>query len=125
MLLSCLLFAGCGFVQDEGITGSYRLIAVDVDEQMSICYDLGDGNAVGRINETVFSYGFDHRYIVARQHPAEDRSITNYYYLDMTKDSKHANPSDSVTGALDEENFSIATRQLSLPPFSRTLKHLE
>ena len=125
MMLGCLFIAGCGFVHDEGIIGAYRLIAVDMDEQMGICYDLGDGGAVGRINETVFSYGFDHRYIVARQHPNNDRSITYYYYLDMTKDSKYADRSDSVTGPLNEADFALASRQLSLPPFSRTLKHLQ
>ena len=125
MMLSCLLIAGCGFVHDEVITGTYRLIAVDMDEQMGICYDLGDGSAAGRINETVFAYGFNNRYIVAKQHPNDDRSITYYYYLDMTKDSKYADPSDSVTGPLNEGNFALASRKLSLPTFSRILKHLQ
>ena len=125
MMLGCLFIAGCGFVHDEGIIGAYRLIAVDMDEQMGICYDLSDGSAAGRINETVFAYGFNNRYIVAKQHPNDDRSITYYYYLDMTKDSKYADPSDSVTGPLNEGDFALASRKLSLPTFSRILKHLQ
>ena len=123
-LLSVLLIPGCGFVHDEHITGPYRLNAVDVDEQMSISYDLG-GSAVGRTGETVFSYGFDKRFIVAKQHPNNDRSITNYFYLDMTKDSKYAEPSDCVTGPLTQKEFEEDTKRLSLPIFSRTLTALK
>lgn len=124
-LMSVLLVSGCGFVHDEHITGPYRLIAVDVDNQMSISYDLGDGSAVGRINETVFAFGFDERFIVAKQHPNGDRSVTNFFYLDMTKDSKYADPTDSVTGPLTEKEFESEAKLLNLPKFSRILTALE
>ena len=35
--------ASCGFVYDENLTGSYRLVAIDVIEDMSICYSLENG----------------------------------------------------------------------------------
>lgn len=71
--------SGCGrFVRDQEVTGSYRLIAPDVDEQLSLSYSLDDGSAVGRVNETVFAVGWNDRYIVAKQHPARDRSRTNF-----------------------------------------------
>lgn len=124
-LMSVLLVSGCGFVHDEHITGPYRLIAVDVDNQMSISYDLGDGSAVGRINETVFAFGFDERFIVAKQHPNGDRSVTNFFYLDMTKDSNYADPTDSVTGPLTEKEFESEAKLLNLPKFSRILTALE
>lgn len=123
--MSVLLVSGCGFVHDEHITGPYRLIAVDVDDQMSISYDLGDGSAVGRIDETVFAFGFDDRFIVAKQHLNGDRSVTNFFYLDMTKDSKYAEPKDSVTGPLTEKQFESEAARLNLPKFSRTLTALE
>jgi len=123
--MSVLLVSGCGFVHDEHITGPYRLIAVDVDNQMSISYDLGDGSAVGRINETVFPFGFDERFIVAKQHPNGDRSVTNFFYLDMSKDSKYADPTDSVTGPLTEKEFESEAKLLNLPKFSRILTALE
>lgn len=126
MILLCSLFtSGCGFVHDEHITGPYRLIAVDVDAQMSISYDLGDGSAIGRINETVFAFGYDKRFIVAKQHPNGDRSVTNYFYLDMSKDSKYAEPADSVTGPLTKEQFESDALRFNLPKFSRTLTALE
>ena len=125
ILLACVLLSGCGFVHDEHITGPYRLIAVDVDEQMSISYDLGDGSAVGRINETVFAYGYDNQYIVAMQHPEGNRSITNYFYLDMAKDSKYADPAVSVTGPLSKENFEAESKRLDLPNISHVINHLK
>jgi len=124
-ILSSLLVSGCGFSHDEHITGPYRLIAVDIDSQMSICYQNQDGGAVGRINETVFSYGFNDRFIVAKQHPNNDRTVTNYFFLDMTNDSEYADPSGSVTGPLNKKQFEDASEQLRLPKFSRTLKSLE
>ena len=124
-IVSAMLVSSCGFVHDEHITGSYRLIAVDTDEQMSISYDLGDGSAVGRINETVFAIGHDKRFIVAKQHPNGDKSITNYFYLDMTKDSKYAEPSDSVTGPLTKTEFEVEAKRLNLPKFTRTITALE
>jgi hypothetical protein len=120
-----ILFSGCGFVHNEKITGPYRLIAVDVSSQMSICYELGGGDAIGRINETVFAYGQNERYIVAKQHPNGNIGITNYFYLDMTKDNKYADPSESVSGPLTEKEFDKVAKELNLPDFNRTLKRLE
>ena len=123
--LSSSLLAGCGFVHDEHITGPYRLIAVDLDSQMSVSYDLGGGSAVGRINETVFSYGFDQKYIVAKQHPNNDKTVVHYFYLDMAKDSKYAEPSDSVTGPLNKAEFKAAAIKFSLPKFTRIITNLQ
>lgn len=123
-LLGVLLIAGCGSAHDELIIGPYRLVAVDLDEQMSISYDLGGGSAVGRIDQTVFAYGFDERFIVAKQHPNNDRSLTRYFFLEIAKDSKYAEPSDSVTGPLTLEEFEGATERLGLPEFTRTIEAL-
>ena len=120
-----LLFSGCGYVHDEKLTGPYRLIAVDVDEQMNVSYSLPNGSAVGRIPETVFSVGWNDRYIVAKQHPKNNRSITNYYYLDMSHDSAYADPSASVTGPLAESDFLRRRTEIGLPDFSRTVKALQ
>jgi len=75
-----VLLLGCGFVHDEKIDGPYRLVAVDSESQMSVCYGLGS-NCVGRIPETVFAVGSDAKYVVAARHPANDRTKTEFYYL--------------------------------------------
>jgi hypothetical protein len=125
LLVTSLLLSGCGFVHDERLTGNYRLIAVDVMEQMSVNHSLNNGSAVGRINETVFAVGWDQRYIVAKQHPNNNRVVTNYYYLEMAKDSPYADPSASVTGPLTETEFKQRQAELRLPDFKRTFKELQ
>ncbi len=57
------------FVHAERLDGPYRLVAVDVPSEMSICYDLGNGNAIGRIPETFFAAGWNDAYVVAARHP--------------------------------------------------------
>jgi len=125
LLLVCFFVSGCGSVHDEQITGPYRLIAVDIDAQMSLSYDLGNGSAIGRINETVFAYGFDKQYIVAMQHPKGNRSITHFYYLDMAKDSKYADPEVSVIGPLSKKDFDAASKRLGLPKISQFIDRLK
>ncbi len=124
-LIATVVLSGCGFVHDEHLTGPYRLIAVDTLHQMGISYGLPSGSAVGRIPETVFSVGWNSRYLVAKQHPKDDRSITHFYYLDMSRDSTYADPSASVTGPLSESEFLRKRAELGLPDFSRTIKSLQ
>jgi len=124
-LIATVLLSGCGFVHDERLTGPYRLIAVDTLVQMGVSYGLPGGNVVGRIPETVFSVGWNSRYLVAKQHPKDDRSITHFYYLDMSRDSTYADPSISVTGPLSESEFLRKRGELALPEFTRTIKSLE
>lgn len=120
-----MMLPGCGFVHDEKLAGPYRLNAVDIMTDMSVSYDLGNGSTVGRIPSTVFAAGFDSRYIVAKQHPNDDRTITNFYYLEIAKDSMYADPSASVTGPLTEKQFAAKQSELNLPAFSRVIKSLE
>jgi hypothetical protein len=124
-LIATVVLSGCGFVHDEHLTGPYRLIAVDTLDQMGVSYGLPGGNAVGRIPETVFSVGWNSRYLVAKQHPKDDRSITHFYYLDVSRDSTYADPSASVTGPLSESEFLRKRAELGLPEFSRTIKSLQ
>jgi len=43
-----LAACGNGFVHDEGLSGPYRLVAIDVMEQMSLCRDVGrSGDCAG------------------------------------------------------------------------------
>lgn len=125
LFATCAILTGCGFVHDERLTGDYRLIAVDVLEQMSVCRSLQDGLSVGCINETVFSVGWNEHYIVAKQHPGNDRGVTHYYYLDISRDSPHADPNQSVTGPLTETEFKKRQAELNLPDFRRTFTRLE
>jgi hypothetical protein len=123
-VVAILFLAGCDFHR-ERLVGPYLVLAIDTPEQMSVAYDLGDGDSIGRIEPVVFSVGWSDRYIVAKQHPAGNRGITYFYYLDISKDSKYADPTNSVVGPLTETEFRQKQREVGLPSFTRTIKSLE
>ena len=117
--------SGCGFVHDEHLVGPYYLTAVDTSEQMSLGCAVEGGSRVGRIDETVFAVGWNDRYIVAKQHPKNDRRVTNYFFLDVSRDSAYADPRASVTGPLTEAEFQAKKAELGLPGFKRSVRSLE
>ena len=123
-ILLGLLLAGCD-VRRERLVGPYLLVAVDTEAQSHVAFDLEGGTSIGRIPPTVFEVGWDARYIVAKQHPDGDRTVVHYYFLEIAKDSKYADPSKSVTGPLSVQDFEAKKAELKLPEFRRKLKHLE
>jgi hypothetical protein len=119
------LLAGCGFVHDEQLDGPYRLNAVDVDSQMSVCYDLGDGDCIGRISETVFAVGWNSSYLVAARHPHRDKSKVEYFYLVRALDGPLIDPSVTVRGPFDLRSFEQERQRLGLPALTRELASLK
>lgn len=115
----------CGFVHDEKIVGHYHLVAVDIDAEMSVCYELNTGSCIGRIPGTVFAVGADAHYIVAKQHPGNDRTVVQYFILQMDKDNELSSPEASVVGPLSEAQYNQQARALRLPPFSRAIASLK
>jgi hypothetical protein len=110
----------------EDLIGPYRLSAIDLSEQMSICYAADDQDTCHeRISETVFSVGWNERFIVAKQHPSNDKSVTNYFILDMSKDKKNLNASVSVMGPFSESEYKKQSLSMVLPKFSRTMDDLK
>ena len=91
---------------------------------MSVYYGLKDSGGVGRIDQTVFSVGWNDRYIVAKQHPNNNRGVTNFFYLDMIKDGPLVDPPVCVVGPLSEAEFTREQAELGLPPFRRTIHSL-
>ena len=122
-LAICLV--GCGFVHDEHLIGPYRLVAVDSFADMGICYELASGDCAGRITETVFAAGWDTRYVVAKRHPQDNRAKTDYFILEIARDSQLADPRDSVTGPLTAAEFAEKRALLKLPEFTRTIESLK
>lgn len=73
----------------------------------------------------MFAVGWDGRYLVAKQHPANDRSTTHYFIVDSMNDTSYAEPSDVVTGPLTALAFQRKSAALKLPKFSKVLASLE
>ena len=119
------LLAGCGFVHDERLDGAYRLNAVDADSEMSVCYDLGDGNCIGRISEAVFAVCWNSSYLVAARHPHGDKSRVEYFYLVRALDGPLVDPSVTVRGPFDLQSFEQERQRLGLPSLTRELASLK
>ena len=122
----CTDAAECGFF-DSGIEwrdGPYIVIWIDVPSSTTLSYELEGGTSVGRIDETVFSVGRNERYIVAKQHPGNDKSVTNYFFIEKAKDQPYADPHDVVAGRLSEMEFRAKAKELGLPKFTKTLTSL-
>jgi hypothetical protein len=105
--------------------GPYALSWIDDPDDVELTYDLGKGSRIGRVEATVFAVGADERYVVAKQHPRGNKSITNYFIIQVGKDSANANPKDVVIGPLAEDAFKRMAVELQLPAFTTVLQSLE
>jgi hypothetical protein len=121
------LMSSCGLF-DSGVEwrgGAYALVWIDTAENLSVCRKLAGGNWIGRVDSTVFAVGWDGRYLVAKQHPDNDRSKTNYFIVDAGNDTDYADPGKVVVGPLSTAEFQRKSAELHLPAFSKVLKSLQ
>src|SRR6266702_3473834 len=65
IVIALLGLCSCDDVINEHLTGPFILVAVDVDEQLSVSRDLGNGGSIGRIGPVVTDVGWNAKYIVA------------------------------------------------------------
>ena len=124
-LVAVVVFSGCGDAINERLTGPYRLIAIDADDQLNVARYEGGGISVGRIGPVVTDAGSNQRYIVAAVRP-EDRpgAAPSFYYLDIAKDTNKGDQYQAVTGPLSKDEFDKAKQKLGLPDFTRHFPHL-
>lgn len=119
--------SGCGLF-DSGVVwkgGPYILGWIDIPENVTVSYDLGNGNSIGRIDECVFSVGWNGEYLVAKQHPGCDKKLTYFYIIDAKKDNSDADLSKVVIGPLSEAQYLVKSGELKLPVFTKTLASLK
>jgi len=131
-MLSLLCVAGCGFVHDEVLDGPYRLVAVDISDQMMLCRSVGKTGdcSEGLRGPTVFQAGSNSQYIVFARHPcqwpeAPNRSITEFYYILRQANEWDATKPVSVIGPFNELEYQQEKRRLQLPEFSRVFSNLK
>jgi hypothetical protein len=119
------VFIGCKGVSDEQVVGRYYLVAMDyVKEETSLSYKLEDGNYVGVVDKTIFAVGFNDNYIIAKQHPSNNRAITNYYIVPIYKENT-LSPEKGLIGALTLEQFNEKRKEFNIPDEVTFTKEIE
>jgi hypothetical protein len=125
LYMACwILAAGCGLF-DSGTVwrhGQYALIWIDLPDEVSLSYDVGNGGWTEKVNPRVFAVGANERYIVAKQHPGGNKSITNYFIIDTKADSLLK---PGVVGPLTERDFVNKSKDMTLPTFTKVLESLQ
>ena len=110
-------------------SGDYRLAAVDGLENMSLMFGSDSGEAL--IGPVIFAVGENKQFIVLKQHPpvfqnqGNDRTITNYFVVTRALDRDAATRAENIRGPLTKAQFDKLSKELALPPFSKTFKDLE
>ena len=133
-ILSIVLFiytitgcGGIGLALDKTIIGRFHLIAVDVKEDVSLSYELDDGNFIGVVNQTVFAVGHNDKYIIVKQHPQQlGKSITNYYVVPVFVKNQYWIEKE-VVGPLTKEQFERKKKELNIEnlEFTTVYENLE
>jgi hypothetical protein len=121
-----------GFAHDELLVGPYRLVAIDTDDDMSICWSLPSGDCVGDglPGPTVFAAGYDDSYLVAAVHPRllpspANRGVIDYYYVLRSAGDTRFPVESEIKGPLTLAEFEREKDRLNLPDFSRVFEALK
>ena len=122
-----------GFVHDEVLDGPYRLVAIDISEDMLLCRTIGNsGDCVGDglPKPTVFQAGWNAQYIVVARHPrqgqgAPNRPVSEFYYIQRKAGEENVLTRVSVVGPLTEGEYQEEKSRLQLPEFSRIFDDLK
>jgi hypothetical protein len=140
MVASALGLGGCwqSFVHDETLDGPYRLVAVDVMDDMVLCWSAPDDHEVcsedGLPGGKVVAAGANKRFVVAARRPnlapfgepPRFGSNIEYYYVIRTADEAVRPPEPKqIIGPLTGNQFAGAKRSLGLPDFSRKFDDIE
>ena len=125
------LASGCGgFVHDEPLDQSYRLVAVDLSGDMMVCRRFGDASCSGDElpGPTVFAAGANSKYVTIARHPKAggqiNRTVTEYYYVIRPPETALLRSAD-VVGPLDQPQFDAARNRLGLPGFAKVFADLK
>jgi hypothetical protein len=126
-----LLLSGCDTAYEETLVGRYKLLAIDIHENMQLCWALDSGTCAsdGLPGRTVFAAGFDDRYVVTAVHPdGAGGTITQFFYVirdRQNEDDDWGMPYGGVKGPFDQSEYEAEKSRLNLPEFSRIFANLK
>ena len=122
--LTCL--TACGLF-DSGVpwrSGPFELLWIDLPDRVTLSYDVGNGGSIGLIDYTVYAVGSDAQHIVVKQHPRGEKSITDFYIVDVKSSALPLHPDRAVTGQRQAQ-FDEMARLNALPRFTTVLETLQ
>jgi hypothetical protein len=130
VLLAAIIAFGtlssCNF--DSGIPwrdGPYALKWIDTPNDVWLEYRRPGGDSDVRVEPRVFAVGRNEHYVVAKQHPGGDRTVTNFFIIDATRETPRSVQRDVVRGPLTEAEFERLSHELGLPSFTKVLASLQ
>ena len=102
-----------GRAYEEDLSNGYAVWAADIIEDAMIVHkDKGDSYSTRVVQPTVFAYGWNDDFIIAKQHPRKDRkvdtSLTYWYIVEVA--------SGNVHGPLNKDEFNKLRTELKVPP---------
>jgi len=118
MFCICTLVIGVGacpfqgLVYVEDLAAEYAVWATDTIEDAAIVRKHKEGSGASVvIDSTVFAYGWNDDFIIAKQHPQKggriDTGTTNWYILEVMSDKAH--------GPMSEDEFGKLRARLKVP----------
>ena len=99
-----VFISSCGFAYEKHVIGKYYIIGVDTKDDLSLSYNLGNGDYIGKAPGRILQYGFDDTVLVAKTQEAH-KANPSYYVIDMRKDSGAALEETFRIGPLDENEY--------------------
>lgn len=110
-----IFVAGCpeGLIYEEDLVNGYAVWAVDTMEYAAVVHkDKGGSSATSVVPRTVFAYGWNDDFILAKRHPRKkdkkvDTSVTYWYIIEVT--------SGDVHGPMNEDEFRKLRTRLKVP----------
>lgn len=114
LAVTLLLGQSChGLVREEKIIGDFYLVAVDSETETSLSFKISDGSYIGIVPATVYSAGYDSKYVYAKQHPEGANGKTNYYIIPIkVKDQYRVD--EEVIGPLNKTQFTEKLYELGV-----------
>jgi hypothetical protein len=111
-----IFVTGCpeGLIYEEDLCNGYAVWAADVMKNAGVVHkkEKGDSTAKVVVPHTVFAYGWNDDFILAKQHPQKkdrtvDTSVIYWYIIEVT--------SGDVHGPLNEDEFRKLRTRLKVP----------
>jgi hypothetical protein len=115
IILFITLLSGCNIDlrPNYKVSDNYFVGVVDIPKDRSLYYDLGNGSGVGRVSGEVIAVGWNESHIIVEQQKANKNL---FYILEINKDSKFAQPSESVSGPFNETEFNEIRKKQNIDP---------